>query len=364
MTQSTQSKPASKRSKSGSSNSAARLKKSRGSKNSPAEVEVLDMMMRVTTPENISFQYRLVGPFRRVFAYALDILISVFGYGMIVLLFYLLFLFLIVPLARLMGGTATINALGGVFTGLILTGYFIVYWFYGAYMETYFNGQTFGKRALRMRVISNNGHAIDGVQATLRNFFRLLDIMPMVPLSAMIPSESPVPGQIPTCLFGLVIMAINTRYQRVGDLVAGTVVVNEERNRLPTLATFSDERVPALAELIPANFVVPASMARAVADYADQRRYLPFQRASEVASHLASPLIERFELPSDTDHDLFLCALYYKTYVATLGRDEDDSQPSVALPAEASQNENPFLNAPEETFSPEEFEFPTDGDTK
>ena len=64
----------------------------------------------------------------------------------------------------------------GVVFGLVLVGFFVVYWFYGAYMETRVNGQALGKRLCGIRVISVDGHAIDGVQATLRNFFRFLDI--------------------------------------------------------------------------------------------------------------------------------------------------------------------------------------------
>jgi hypothetical protein len=126
-----------------------------------------------------------------------------------------------------------------------------------------------------------------------------------------------VPGGLPTCLFGLVIMTLSPKFQRVGDLVANTVVVSEEKKRLPELAIFSDDRVPQLAELIPTSFVVPASMARAIADYVNQRKYLPFQRGSEIAAYVSAPLIEKFGLQSDTDYDLFLCALYYKTFVSS-----------------------------------------------
>jgi uncharacterized RDD family membrane protein YckC len=283
---------------------------------SKRENRMLDTTMRVTTPENISFNYQITGPFRRVFAYGLDILISLGAYFGMVLAIYLLMAFAILPLAALAGGSTLVEAIMGALGGLIAVGYFIVYWFYGAYMETYFNGQTLGKRILKMRVISTDGSAIDGVQATLRNFFRLLDIMPLVPFTALLELDTPAPGGLPTCLFGLVIMTLSRRFQRLGDLVADTVVVTEEKKRHPNLATFLDERVPQLAELIPTSFVVSGSLARVIADYVDQRKFLPFQRASETAGYVAAPLIEKFGLRPDTDHDLFLCALYYKTFAS------------------------------------------------
>ena len=227
-------------------------------------------------------------------------------------------------------------------------------WFYGAFMEARFNGQTLGKRITRMRVISTDGHAIDGVQATLRNFFRLLDVMPSVSIAALFAVElthSPfdqflIRPLIPTCLFGLIVMALNRRYQRVGDLVANTVVVNEEQKRMPNLATFLDQRVPRLAELIPNSFVVSTSMARSVADYVDQRKYLPYQRAAEIAGHLATPLMKKFQIPSNTDHDLFLCALYYKVFVS----EHADERDQVLLPGQqaskqSAQVENPTIDS-------------------
>ena len=289
--------------------------------------QVLDTTMDVTTPENISFHYQITGPFRRVFAYGLDLLISLGGYSLLVVVIYLLFAFGLVPLAGMVGGAPLLEALMGFLAGLISIGYFLVYWFYGAYMETYHNGQTLGKRITKMRVISTDGHAIDGVQATLRNFFRLLDIMPFVSFTALFQLDTPVPGGVPTCLFGLVIMTLSKNFQRVGDLVAGTVVVTEEQKRRPNLATFLDDRVPRLAELIPTSFVPPASMSQAIAEYVEQRKYLPFQRASEIASHLAVPLMEKLGIQQDTDHDLFLCAFYFKTFMSAENGVGNDSLP-------------------------------------
>ena len=298
--------------------------------------------MDVTTPENIAFHYQIAGPFRRILAYLIDVAISLGSYFAVVILIYLLFIFAIVPLAAYLGGTGIVTAIGGILAGMVSIGYFIVYWFYGAYMETYFNGQTLGKRFTKMRVISTDGHAIDGVQATLRNFMRLLDLMPMVSFSALFSLDEPTGVFFPTCQFGLVVMSFSRRYQRVGDLVANTVVVNEELKQLPDLATFMDARVPKLAELIPTSYVVPASMARAVADYVDQRKYLPFQRASEIASYVAAPLIEQFSIPSDTDHDLFLCALYYKTFISAQATEDDEAPLPAAVPGSSQPDAESF----------------------
>ncbi len=287
------------------------------------QVEVLDNTLRVMTPENISFEYQLAGPFRRIFAYLLDLLVSIVGFLVCAFLLQLIVAFAIIPLAQTLGIASWIEGLIGLMVGMGLVLYFIVYWFYGALMETYYNGQTLGKRWTHMRVLSIDGHSIDGVQATLRNFFRLLDVSPLVPVAALFRLDEPASLGIPTCLFGLIMMSFSRNFQRVGDLVAGTVVVNESHVREPGLLVFTDPRVPGLAALIPNHFVATPSLTKAIAYYADQRRFLPPARAREIAGHVAVPLLEQFNLMADTDHDLFLCSVYFKLFAAAAAADED-----------------------------------------
>ena len=201
---------------------------------------------------------------------------------------------------------------------------FLAYWFYGAYFETYYNGRTFGKMAANLRVISTDGHAIDGTQATLRNFFRGVDLMPMVPVAGLIESnELPPQFLLPTAVFGLIVMSLSPKFQRLGDLVAGTMVVNEDGNRDPHVQTFLDTRVPQLAEIIPSSFYVSNSLAKAIAVYVERRQQLGIARAGEIAAKLAGTLIDRFNLPADTDPDLLICSLYYKTFVGQANLDKD-----------------------------------------
>ena len=55
-----------------------------------AKEPVTDTMLLVETPEKISFQYQLVGPFRRIVAYGLDILFSMVGYTIVVVILSLI----------------------------------------------------------------------------------------------------------------------------------------------------------------------------------------------------------------------------------------------------------------------------------
>lgn len=295
----------------------------------------LDNTMRVTTPENISFEYRVAGPFQRSMAYLLDVLLTVSGFAALAAIMFLLMTFAILPLANRIGLGSFAETIAGVLVGLMLILYFLVYWFYGAYMETMFNGQTLGKRFTGLRVLSVNGHAIDGVQATLRNFFRLLDVWPVISIGLLFDFRDADPEfenvarnvSIPTFLIGLVVMSFNRKFQRIGDLVADTVVVREAKISSPNLVSFADPRVPMLAELIP-NFVPSNNFAKAIASYADLRHKVNAQRADYIASHVAKPLLEKFGMASDTNYDLFLCALYYKFFASSRSIDDQVYGPS------------------------------------
>ncbi len=265
-------------------------------------------------------------------AYLLDVLISYGGYAVIVILLSLLFSLLLVPLAQNAALQAVLDAISGLFLGMVLVGLFLTTWFYGAFMETYYNGRTLGKMMTGIRVTSVDGSAINAGKATLRNFFRLLDSMPIVN-PALVFGVPDVFWPIPLFAVGLVSMTISRKYQRIGDLVAGTIVICEEKEWTHGLAKFEDPRVARLAELIPGDFLVSASMARSLADYVDRRRFLPYQRVAEVAGHLGPRLVEYFGLPSDTNHDLLLCSLYYKTFIDQA--DENDSGQITAIPSTA-----------------------------
>jgi uncharacterized RDD family membrane protein YckC len=221
-------------------------------------------------------------------------------------------------------GTWAGMVVGGIAPAGILIGYFVIEWFYGGVLETLMNGQTPGKRVMGLRVLTVDGQPITPIQAVLRNILRLVDMMPLLSLQIVVPQ---VPSYIvPTCGFCLVAAALSPRFQRLGDVVCGTIVVIEERRWLSGVARLEDPRTAQLASYIPLDFRISRSLARALAAYVDRRRYFTPARRREVAHHLAEPLLARFGFPPDTSYDLLLCALYYRAYVADRA-DEDGASP-------------------------------------
>ncbi len=264
-----------------------------------SEMTQIDSTVEVVTPENIAFHYQVAGPFRRLPAFLLDLLIRAAGFAVIALVI------------SLVGGTIGV---GGMSFAVLAIIWFLSDWFYGGICETMLNGQTPGKRTMGIRVLTVSGQPINGVQAVMRNFLRSVDMMPMLSLEVM---GLAAPAYIvPTCILALVTMTLNRRYQRLGDIVSGTIVVVEERQWLTGVAKLEDSRAAQLANYIPADFVITRSMSRSLAGYVDRRRFFSTARRREVARHVAEPLIERFGFPPDTSYDLMLCALYYRAFVA------------------------------------------------
>jgi len=263
----------------------------------------LDTTIAVVTPENIAFEYQLAGPFRRLPAYLIDLAVR---FGLIVLAG--LFLLLV-------GITTQFSIPPSFLAASMMIGYFLISWFYGTLMETYFNGRTVGKWACGLRVICVDGRPIDGTRAVIRNLLRIADLFPYAALSQLDADIPPV-FLIPTGIVGLVCTICTRRMQRLGDLAAGTMVVIDERAwRLP-IAKVEDPRAAALASFIPGDYRVSRSMARTLATYVERRAYMTPGRRREVARGLTEPLLQKFEFRPDIDPDLLMIALYHWTFIA------------------------------------------------
>jgi uncharacterized RDD family membrane protein YckC len=112
-------------------------------------------------------------------------------------------------------GISGIATGGQVAGGLILLFWFLMEWFYPVLFEASKRGATPGKRAMGLRVVQLNGSPITLGQAVIRNFLRVVDAMPGF-----------------FYCFGLASCLATKRFQRIGDLAAGTLVIY---HRLPSL---------------------------------------------------------------------------------------------------------------------------------
>ena len=241
--------------------------------------EPLDTTVKLVTPERIVFRYPLAGPFRRAFAYALDLIL------LVVLTAVAVFACLALTLFSASG------------LGLAFVAYFLLDWGYRAGLEAFWNGQTVGKKVAGIRVVSDQGVPITGAQAVLRNLVGAVD------------------GAAPFCyLPGLVSVFLTKKFQRLGDLAAGTMVVVEERRDRVAVPRVNERAVADLLPWLPLRVAAGPDLARALSDYVKRRgRFRPALR-EEMAAPLAGPLRARFGLPASTAGDAVLCAVYHRVF--------------------------------------------------
>ena len=156
--------------------------------------------LTIETPEQIPLEFPLAGIGSRFLAIALDMLIQVLGWLLLAFLAELL----LPPMARLVPRVWTWGA------ALMLLTAFALYAGYYALFEIFWNGQTPGKRLVRIRVIGDSGRPITVYEALIRNLLRIVDQFPGL------------------YVVGIISVFVTARNQRLGDVVAGTVVVHEK----------------------------------------------------------------------------------------------------------------------------------------
>ena len=271
-----------------------------------ATEEMIDARIQIVTPENIAFQYTIAGPLRRLPAFLLDVFFGVLIFVSALASFVMGILwFRLVPPSWMASAAF----------GLVFILYFALVWFYGAYFETFWNGQTPGKRIYRLRVLGENGRPVTASQAVLRNLLRWVDVLPFVALFPMQESgERQMQIYLPVFAVGLLAMIFSRKYQRLGDIAAGTMVVLEDRVYRAVLTRYDIPAVRAAMESIPADYRVGSRLATALAAYMERRTSMSEARREEAASKLATSLRPRLRISDQVSSDVLLSALYLRTF--------------------------------------------------
>ena len=258
----------------------------------------------VVTPENIEIEYELAGIGSRFLANLLDSLFQTAIYTGIWIVFGLI--------ALLVGlsSSAISQGLGAFFSqiqiALALIAGFAVLWGYFIWFETAWNGQTPGKRQLGLRVIRDGGYPINVYSAIIRNLLRIVDGMPLVAIALLsigLFGKQPVVGAMGGLCIVLPVlcMLLSARYQRIGDFVAGTLVVKQRAPRVPTLEALAppprvlpEHLAPyALADIGRHVYEMTVPEYRAVRHCIDRRWQLSPQVQQPAAMRLAVPLMQR-----------------------------------------------------------------------
>lgn len=228
----------------------------------------LDTAVAIETPEHIIFHYRVAGPVRRCLAYLLDLLIC---YGAFVVLIFLLLL------AAVGGGVSEMNSMAKAMGGFLLVVLFAIQWVYFVVWDA-LRGRSPGKAAFNLRVVTTTGRPIGWRAAALRNLLRAADALPTA------------------YLVGVVAMALSSRFQRLGDLVAGTMVIVPEDARVAKPLELHPPAWPQELATLPDEVILDADERVAIELFLRRRHSLGRAREHELAAMIAGPIAQRLGL--------------------------------------------------------------------
>jgi uncharacterized RDD family membrane protein YckC len=157
--------------------------------------------LTLRTPEGITLEREIAGPGSRLTAAALDALLIGLVYALLVLTLAVI-------------SAVDVSGLSSLVIGILLAGIPLVLAVYHFCFHAFAGGQTPGKRLVGLRVTSADGYPATLTQNLLRSALWPVDVFMPVPLPFML---------------GVTIITLTEKRQRIGDLVAGTLVVRDER---------------------------------------------------------------------------------------------------------------------------------------
>lgn len=151
--------------------------------------------LSITTTQNVNINFTTASVGERALAYLLDVVIIMSYYG--VVLFLILSVFDMSNLTESDG--ASVMAVYGLISLPVV--------FYALFFENLMEGQTVGKKILKIKVIKIDGYQSSFADYLIRWLFRIIEVTP------------------PFSFIGLIVMVINDKTQRIGDMAAGTAVI-------------------------------------------------------------------------------------------------------------------------------------------
>ncbi|MGH1485561.1 MAG: RDD family protein [Cellvibrionaceae bacterium] len=200
----------------------------------------VDTLYSLEIPEGVDLQAELAGFIPRALAYSIDFLLRA----------CVLFVLLII--------SAFFDKVG---QGLWLIAFFLLEWLYPVLFEVYKNGQTIGKKCLGIKVVTEELVTVKLQPSLIRNLLRVADFLPLF------------------YVFGMLSIVFSKRFQRLGDLAAGTIVIYTADEKSKTLS-----HIPVEAIAPPVN--LSAAQQTAIIQFAQNRSKLSASRQAELAEIL------------------------------------------------------------------------------
>jgi len=235
---------------------------------------MLDDELIIETPERVELHYVLANVGNRFLAAGIDHLIQVLIVAAILLA------------AGAFGSWRFLSSMNVWAAALTVLAVFGVYWGYFVAFEFFWSGQTPGKRIMKLRVVREDGRPVRFFEVFVRNLLRVtIDLNPFFSYA-----------------IGVVTIIFSARSKRVGDFVAGTVVVKERATEAPSLediikvTLIEQERSDRASPFAPNTRVLSESEVRAVKTFLKRRFELKEPSRTALAMRIAQPISRKLEI--------------------------------------------------------------------
>jgi uncharacterized RDD family membrane protein YckC len=228
--------------------------------------------VEIETPEHVVFHYQLAGVMSRMIAAGADFLIQALIALAIVLGFLVAF-----------GGYGDSTGLSQASMAVMGLLFFVDIWGYSVLFETFLRGRTPGKIWVGLRVIREGGYPLTVGDVMVRNLLRVVDFLP---------------GGYG---LGLIVMCSNARCKRIGDFVAGTIVIQDKPHddasapRLLRVPAATPESVETLRRS--GVHQVPREQIDLIESFLARRSSLSPEARYRLAWQIAEPIAKRLGVP-------------------------------------------------------------------
>lgn len=251
----------------------------------------MHFLNRVThqTPESVELEFTLAGIGNRAWALLIDYHIL----GLLVVVFLIVWSLISWQLVEITNNVFRRVDIGLWLVAIALLVMFFLYTSYFVLFETFWQGQTPGKRWAKIRVVRDDGRPIGIGQATLRSLLRAFD---------------------DALFLGAFLIMFTVREKRLGDIVAGTIVIQVESPAAAanSISDGANELAHQLlqqadfTQLLPDDFAV-------IREYLQRRKAMSPKAREQLSLQLAQQaksIIALEKLPQAVTPDLFLEAVY------------------------------------------------------
>lgn len=224
----------------------------------------------IDTPEQTRLEFAIAGIGSRFLALTVDLLIQgAAGLGLIILMILL----------RLTGLFNGLPLSGQWIAALLIAFTFLAHFGYFTAFEILWRGQTPGKRMMHIRVVKDSGRTLSASESILRNLMRIADQLPAL------------------YAVGMLSTLLTAQNQRLGDLLAGSIVVREAS--LAQLRPVWDSGSAVASSVGVADSQLSGEDLALIEAFLARRSELP----GNVRARIASGILERLQTRSQVQID-------------------------------------------------------------